>query len=77
MRRASRQFRLTAAWIEPPLPRSYIALAEHPGDIVRLASAKCDRNGQYHKADADRALPNMVDLRLTLAAAVRRSLPAN
>jgi len=23
--------------------RSYVTLAEHPGDTVRLASAKCDR----------------------------------
>jgi hypothetical protein len=32
------------------MPRSYVTLAEHPTDIVRLACTKCDRRGQYRKA---------------------------
>jgi hypothetical protein len=32
------------------MPRSYVTLAEHPGDMVRLACTKCDRRGQYRKA---------------------------
>jgi hypothetical protein len=29
---------------------SYVALAEHATDMVRLACTKCDRRGQYRKA---------------------------
>jgi hypothetical protein len=31
------------------MPRSYVTLAEHPVDMVRLACTKCERRGQYHK----------------------------
>jgi hypothetical protein len=50
--------------------RSYVTLAEHPTDMVRLACAKCERRGQYRKATLiERYGPdaNMVDLRLVLA----------
>jgi len=54
------------------MPRSYVTLAEHPSDIVRLACTKCERRGRaVSHGDADRALradANMVDLRLKLAA---------
>jgi hypothetical protein len=51
--------------------RSYVTLAEHPGDMVRLACTKCERRGQYRKATLIERYggdANMVDLRLTLAA---------
>ena len=32
------------------MPRSYVTLAEHPSDMVRLACTKCERRGQYRKA---------------------------
>jgi hypothetical protein len=53
------------------MPRSYVTLAEHPTDIVRLACTKCDRRGQYRKAtliERYGADANLVDLRLILAA---------
>jgi hypothetical protein len=63
----------------PQMPRSYESLAEHPGDMVRLACTKCERAGQYRKATLiERYGPdqNMVDLRLILAPTARRSPPA-
>jgi hypothetical protein len=51
--------------------RPYVTLAEHPGDMVRLACTKCERRGQYRKATLlERYGPdqNMVELRLILAA---------
>ncbi len=30
-----------------PVARSYVTLAEHPSDMVRLACTKCERRGQY------------------------------
>jgi hypothetical protein len=53
------------------MPRSYVTLAEHPTDMVRLACTKCERRGQYRKATLIESYgpdANMVDLRLTLAA---------
>jgi hypothetical protein len=50
--------------------RSYVTLAAHTTEMVRLACQQCGRRWQYRKADADRALragKNMVDLRLELA----------
>jgi hypothetical protein len=32
------------------MSRSYVTLAEHPTDMVRLACTKCERRGQYPKA---------------------------
>jgi len=29
--------------------RSYVTLAEHSTDMVRLACTKCERRGQYRK----------------------------
>jgi hypothetical protein len=52
------------------MSRSYVTLAEHPTDKVRLACTKCERRGQYRKATLiERYGPdkNMVDLRLELA----------
>jgi hypothetical protein len=53
------------------MPPSYVTLAEHLTDIVRLACTKCERRGQYRKAtliERYGADANMVDLRLGLAA---------
>ncbi len=53
------------------MPRSYVTLAEHPTDMVRLACTKCDRRAQYRKTtliERYGADANMVDLRLILAA---------
>jgi hypothetical protein len=53
------------------MPRPYVTLAEHPGDMVRLACTKCERRGQYRKAtliERYGADANMVDMRLILAA---------
>jgi hypothetical protein len=58
------------------MSRSYVALAEHPHDMVRLECRKCARRGQYRRAALiERYGPdqNMVDLRLILADAARRS----
>jgi hypothetical protein len=52
------------------MPRSYVTLAEHPGDMVRLACTKCPRRGHYRKATLiERYGPdqNMAALRLILA----------
>jgi hypothetical protein len=32
------------------MPGSYVTLAEHPGDMVRLACTKCERRGLYRKS---------------------------
>jgi hypothetical protein len=60
------------------MARSYVTLAEHPGDMVYLACTKCERRGRYRKATLiERYGPdqNMVGLRLILAADFPR-LPA-
>ena len=46
-------------------------LADYPFDLVRLASEKCPRKGQYLKSSLMRRFgpdQNMVELRLILAA---------
>jgi|RhiMethySRZTD1v2_1073278.scaffolds.fasta_scaffold431329_3 hypothetical protein len=43
-------------------------LAEHPGDMVRLACTKCERRGQATLIERYGPDKNMVDLRLELAA---------
>jgi hypothetical protein len=54
-----------------------LILADHPGDLVRLACDKCGRAGQYRKEKlvarfgADIALP---DLRHEIAQCERRGL---
>ena len=58
----------------PTMPRSYVTLAEHPSDMVRLACTKCARRGQYYRATLiERYGPNrnMMGLRLVLAAGRR------
>ena len=52
------------------MPRSYITLAEHSFEMVRLACTKCPRARQYRKAMLIEHFgpdQNMVDLRLILA----------
>jgi hypothetical protein len=60
------------------VPRSYVTLAEHPTDMVRLACTKCERRGQFRKATLlARFGPNygLVSMRLDLAAGCP-SIPA-
>jgi hypothetical protein len=40
----------SAKGLGPRMPRSYVTLAEHPGDMVRLACTRCERRGQYRKS---------------------------
>jgi hypothetical protein len=59
------------------MSRSYVTLAEHPTDTVRLACIKCGHRGQYRKATPiERYEPdkNLVDLSTWLVCPARQGL---